>query len=468
MFLKQIELKNLRSIQSMRISFAGSEPTQNRRWTILLGENGCGKSSALRAIGLVLSGSEALASIIGKPDNWIRNGAKQCTIAAQIETADGKSRDIALELARGDTMRDIYKRNDKSLDALDRALRHASRNYFIAGYGVARRPPSESEAFSKREPDFLPPRAQSIASLYSNDAPLMSLEQWIMQRDYTHGESALVALKEAVNQLLPGMTFSRIDKRQRQVFFKTVDGEVPLGQLSDGYQNMAAWCGDLLYRILQAHPDHNNPLNCRGVLLIDELDLHLHPVWRRRLVEFLDKTLPNFQIIATTHSALAAQQCGPDELYVIRREGRRNLPTLVPFVGEPRNMMLHQLLLSPMFGLSTLDSLAIQRKKDEARLLATRKGPLRASEKQRLAELRGELADTPQWNIAPKLLQKQLQVLESISAHLGTRASTIPIEKQKINLALKGLRLPSKVAKSKATARIAKRPSAKAKKLGAK
>ena len=154
--------------------------------------------------------------------------------------------------------------------------------------------------------------------------------------------------------------------------FRTVDGEVPLNQLSDGYQNMAAWCGDLLYRITEAFPDRKDPLATRGVLLIDELDLHLHPVWRRQLVDFLSALLPNFQFIATTHSALTAQQSGEGELFVIRREGAKQRPVLVPFVGEPRLMQLHQLLMSPMFGLESMDSVAVEKARDTARKLHTR------------------------------------------------------------------------------------------------
>ena len=81
--------------------------------------------------------------------------------------------------------------------------------------------------------------------------------------------------------------------------FQTMDGTVTLGELSDGYQNLAAWIGDLLYRITEAFAHHRQPLHARGLLLIDEIDAHLHPAWQRKLREFLTAKLPNFQIIAT-------------------------------------------------------------------------------------------------------------------------------------------------------------------------
>ena len=86
---------------------------------------------------------------------------------------------------------------------------------------------------------------------------------------------------QALKDLLPGSRLTRIDRDQRELIFATRDGELPLDQLSEGYQNMAAWCGDLLYRITEVYKDYKSPLSARGLLLIDEIDLHLHPVWQR-------------------------------------------------------------------------------------------------------------------------------------------------------------------------------------------
>lgn len=92
------------------------------------------------------------------------------------------------------------------------------------------------------------------------------------------------------------------------MIFKTPEGEVPLDDLSDGYQNVAVWVGDLLYRITSTFGDYKSPLKARGVLLIDEIDLHLHTKWQRSLLSFLKNKLPNFQLIVTTHSPMVAQQ----------------------------------------------------------------------------------------------------------------------------------------------------------------
>lgn len=142
MYLVRIALRDVRSIKSLDLNFHASAGG-TRRWTLLLGENGCGKSSVLRAIALLLAGSDALPELLGDPDAWIRNGAKKCRIEGTLVTAKGETREIALEINRGDGIRKIFANNHVSLEALDAAIAKADRNYFVLGYGVSRRPRDE-------------------------------------------------------------------------------------------------------------------------------------------------------------------------------------------------------------------------------------------------------------------------------------------------------------------------------------
>lgn len=441
MFLARIALRNVRSIEKLELNFSSSDQGI-RRWTLLLGENGCGKSSVLRAIALLLAGSNALADLFESSDDWIRNGAKFCRIEGTLQTATDESREISLEIHRGDTLRTLYLRNEDSLRALDTALAHTNRNYFVLGYGVSRRPNSSSRS---KALNFFPEdyarsqRAQGLGTLFAADFPLVSLEQWAMDLEYREGKQSLSAVRSALNTLLPGMTFYGIDRSSRQMMFKTGDGVLPLRQLSDGYQIMAAWCGDLLYRITQTFTDRRNPLATRGVLLIDELDLHLHPTWQRKLVDFLSTTLPNFQFIATTHSAMTAQQSGEGELFVIRKRGPKERSDLLAFVGEPRRMMLHQLLLSPMFGLETLDSVEVEKARSTVRRLSEKNTPLSPSETQKLRSGKAVLTDAPSWDAVPKYAKEQTKLLESIRNSIISKGKTPRVSVAKLKASVKAL-----------------------------
>lgn len=330
MYLVDLELTNVRAIRQMHVSFRGTTPAEKtRRWTVLLGENGCGKSTVLKSIGLLLAGSEALSDLIGTPDDWIRNTAPSATLKATLMTAEGEERTVRLEIHRGDGRDTVIRRNEAGLSQLDAAIRKADRNYFIAGYGAFRRPPDTSRGRRSYGASFESRRASQLATMFSSSQDLVSLEQWAMDLDYATGPTGRQIIADALDKLLPGMSFKDIDKSRRIVVMKTQDGDVPLQQLSEGYQAMAAWAGDLLFRMTDTFKDRSAPLDARGVLLIDEMDLHLHPVWKRNLVDFLNAAFPNLQVIATTHSPLSIQQCGEGELFVVRREEAG--PTLVAF-----------------------------------------------------------------------------------------------------------------------------------------
>jgi predicted ATP-binding protein involved in virulence len=127
-------------------------------------------------------------------------------------------------------------------------------------------------------------------------------------------------------------------------------------------------------------------------LLIDELALYLHLKWQKKLVDFIDKKLPNFQLIATTHSPIAAQQADAGELHYLERKDRKINLNL--FTGTPKTLLLHQLITTDLFGLETDESSEIEAKKIQYRKLRDKKSRS-AKEKKELEKLKIELADLP-------------------------------------------------------------------------
>jgi energy-coupling factor transporter ATP-binding protein EcfA2 len=413
-FLRWLSIQNVRSIERLDMPFT-AEDGDSRKWTLLLGENGCGKSTVLRAIALVLAGSDALPDLLGRPDDWLRLGASNATIEAELVTArDSQARHVRLTIHRGDTISKIFSRNQESLRDLDSAISHADRNYFVVGYGVSRRLSADPSVTVAQASSFRNPRAQNVATLFSADTVLNPLESWAMDLDYRRGKAGLSIVRDALDGLLPEATFDRIDRRRRRLLFTTSDGTLPLSALSDGYQNVAAWAGDLLFRLTETFADRKKPLETGGLLLVDELDLHLHPVWKRQLVDYLTTKLPNFQIVATTHSPLTAHQAGPGELFVLRRETPGGPPHLFQFEGEPRTLMLHQLLLSPIFGLQTVDSRNVELLRAEYRQLRGKR-PLSSTDRRRLADLTEELQSLPDWSTESPSEARQRKLLEQIS-----------------------------------------------------
>lgn len=417
MFLERLVLKNVRSIENLELTFS-TAAGKCRPWTILLGENGAGKSTVLRSIALALAGSDGLPELLPEQDRWIRRGEKEAEIHADLVTADGERRQIALRLRRGQPLGRTFSNNRESLERLDAALMHAPRNYFTIGYGVSRRLAAERGFGYAKSAVMRNPRAQNVATLFSPDATLQSVENWAMDIDYRKPRHSREMLRETFADMLPGIEFEKIDKTNRQLLFRTPDGVLPLEDLSEGYQNIISWCGDLLYRITETFADYKRPLEARGLLLIDEVDLHLHPLWQRKLIHFLQAKLPNFQIFATTHSPLTAHQASEGELFLLRRPDRDTPPQLEPFSGDPRKMLLHQFLLSPAFGLDTADSRHIELLKEEYSQLEhlPKKS---APQRKRLLAVTESLADAPEWQLNSKQARRRADLLAEIRRELA-------------------------------------------------
>src|SRR5262249_26323685 len=98
--------------------------------------------------------------------------------------------------------------------------------------------------------------------------------------------------------------------------------KVPFSALSDGYRSMLALGIDLMRWLLDAFPDSTDPLQERGVVLIDELDAHLHPLWQRHIGEWLLARFPRLQFIVVTHSPFLAQVQAEGNLLLRSRKGR--------------------------------------------------------------------------------------------------------------------------------------------------
>ncbi len=84
---------------------------------------------------------------------------------------------------------------------------------------------------------------------------------------------------------------------------------MPFNYLSDGYRNMVAMLADISYRAIRLNPhlEQDAAKKTKGIVLIDELDMHLHPKWQRRIVQDLQNAFPDMQFIATTHSPFILQ-----------------------------------------------------------------------------------------------------------------------------------------------------------------
>lgn len=402
MFLTKLQLTNFRCFSELEIDFTKDDETRQR--TLILGQNGTGKSNILKAIALVTAGSNALGELLGNPNDWIKFGQQHCRIDLEMATQKRELRKIWLEIHLNDSLSMVMKRSDKSLQEIDNALNHTDRNYFVVGYGASRTMSRNSRRSSDSSSYYGSQRAQCVSSLLDRQASLNSITDWAMDLDYRNEKGGLSIIRKVFDDFLPGIKFKHIDKEKRQLILDTPDGDVPLDSLSDGYQNMASWIGDLLFRITSIFRERKNPLNSTGVLLLDEIDLHLHPIWQRELLKFIQDTLPNMQLIATTHSPFTAQQAGEGELFTLER--KNSSLKIEQFAGNPQKLLLHQLIMSDVFGLETDESLYVQTLKEEHQELE-RADNKSSSQRTKLKKIEATLKDIPIKSYSNSLITEQ-------------------------------------------------------------
>jgi len=173
---------------------------------------------------------------------------------------------------------------------------------------------------------------------------------------------------------------------------KTFSGLVPMSALSLGYQTTLAWTTDLAWRLLKRYPGSPNPLAEPAVVLIDEIDLHLHPLWQLRIVDDLSAIFSGTQFIATAHSPLMVQVAETANLVLLRK--RENDVEIVNDPEVVRSWRVDQILMSELFAVPRA------RNTETERLFARRdelvdKSPRSAAEERELKRLRAQIAKLP-------------------------------------------------------------------------
>ena len=168
------------------------------------------------------------------------------------------------------------------------------------------------------------------------------------------------------------------------VWVRTSYGTVPMNQLSLGYRTVFAWIVDIAWRMIENFPNSKNPLNEPAIVIVDEIDLHLHPLWQRNIRMHLIKNFPNTQFIATAHSPLMAQVSLDARLVVVKNVDDHALICSDPvIVNEWR---LDQVITSDLFGIRSARPPEVEKILNR-RLELIEKGALSEEERAELEQL---------------------------------------------------------------------------------
>ena len=388
LFFSQLAVENVRAFAQRQVVCLVDAHSHPAPWTLILGENGVGKTTLLQALarmrpvpGFKRRKPVGSSDDAGVPDRaepelsrhedpeiskLIRLGTKKPTsIEASFTAAGFKSRS-----GRTFKIGIVCEAKDDKLEKTEftqaKYQLHAD-GPLVIGYGAGRRI-GHSNIPVVVEGDFTDSLFEEGVALFDAEEILekmhyASLPQKNIRRLSPKIEAArqrLNALKEAVAALIPDLTAVDIDvrgprvpgrsARDSGVHVKTPSASVPFSELSLGYQTVFAWTVDLAWRMFTAYPDSKQPLSEAAIVLIDEVDLHFHPRWQRSVRSHLTMHFPNVQFIATSHSPITAQEtlAAGGNIVVVRWEDDQAVILNNPIPNS--EWRVDQLLTSDLFG----------------------------------------------------------------------------------------------------------------------
>jgi len=378
--ITRIAIRNFRGVSDLDLKIDLSVGS-GAPWTVMLGENGVGKSSILQAVALTLLDRD-VGALRASPRDMLRKGASSGFVRVWFHAA---------EIPRELTFRKNGRRFMRTGPPYSGTL---------LGYGATRLLPRGAAAQKQS--------SVKLQNMFDPFHPLLDANRWLGRLGKAEFDFVARALRDVLG-LPRGVTLRRLRSRQQPgVRLLQHGAELSLDDLSDGYQSVLGLTCDVIAGLRATQSGATDA--SEAVVIIDELGAHLHPRWRMRIVTNLRRAFKRVQFIASTHDPLCLRGLEDKEAIVLRKTQRGRvypLDDLPPLKG----MRVDQLLTSEFFGLdSTLDPDVEAQYRELYRRLAIRKPNKRNT--LRIEELREALKpyDLPG---ATRRERRLMQVIDS-------------------------------------------------------
>lgn len=410
MKIRNFQLYNFGRFESLDVSLIGDQ-TKPVNVVVLVGNNGAGKTSILKALATSLSwfvGRLRTGKSSGSPigDHSIREGAVSSAIDIHIDNAVAGQESFGWTVARSRqgmkgghssalmdvaAMADHYRSQLTTTSqsglplvayypversVLDIPLKVNKRNAFdqLVGYEDFLSPTVSFAKFfewfrdredhenergsqvlasegTREEFERLGGLVEAIDALASENKPSSDVQvlrtevaklrhamKGLRDLSTPTWDPQLSAVRSAIEQFMPGFSHLRVQRKPSLQLVVDKDGlALNILQLSQGEKSLMALVGDIARRLAMMNPALENPLQGQGIVLIDEVDMHLHPIWQREIIRNLTRTFPNCQFILTTHSPLVISD-QPDVLVFSLNDGQ--LEKVPSQFGQDANTVL--------------------------------------------------------------------------------------------------------------------------------
>lgn len=388
--IEEISIQNYYCLENISLPKLSKE-------VYIVGENGVGKTLLLQTI------------FWAAKHLLIENDPKNTLGTAWIKRNFSQLKDLKIKLTTDEIDDNIYQIPPQKYREQGGIKEKEIQNFFA--YGVSRQ-------YQKGNDD-----TYEFMSLFNGEVQtsLRNPMEWLQELKFQELEAGEekkiyngIKHEKAISFLEELLENVTIQVSSKGVTFKERLGEIiDFNLLSDGYKSVFTWLADLLSRLAENQPNADEIKNFKGVVLIDELDLFLHPKWSYSIVQQLRKKLPNIQFIITTHSPILILGAGKDAIFykMFKEDGKSKI--LGPI--ENKNMsdkMANHVITAPfLFDLPTARQAAFDEKTQE---LDTSDDYLysvihEAIEKRLEEELKSNLTEDNIWKIVNELLEQELE-----------------------------------------------------------
>lgn len=327
-YFNKIIVDNYYSIKKTTIQ----EIPNDTKWLFLTGENGAGKTLILQSIAI---------GLYGKNEKLILPQNKETRIEVNYQSIN--------------TIRNINYHNSTEYLDFFRPLEN------LACYGPFRLD-IQSESSENQESK----RSSPIYGLFGNYDMLLKNIETELKFSYYENKTKFEQLTEMLKQVIPTLHDIEFDAKNRKVYYYEKNGQnkteiyekVSYLELATGVKSIIAMVGDIYIRFSKNQPsEYLAPEDLYGIVIIDELDLHLHPKWQKSLPSLLSNVFPNIQFIASTHSAIPI--LGAPENSVLLRVNRNKedgitVERLEYLENQLKDLTPNLILTSEIFGLQNI------------------------------------------------------------------------------------------------------------------
>lgn len=457
-YIKELRLSNIRTFGDVELNLE-NEKGELSQWTLILGDNGIGKSTILQSIAwakpqLPNNGDvgekltiEQVEPIISDEENStlvkiVRDKKTTAEInAIFIAERIINSKKIKNKVKSCETKITIGLTKDRNLEEFLRPVTTNSKNIFlnnniiIFAYSASRKLGNQNITAVDLE-DSIPNFLNEETELYDAEEILHTINYAALgasEKDKIKYDCFKKNVIDMLVSILPD--FENVNNieisapklingilKQGQVVISTKHGStIPFSSFSLGYKNVISWTVDLAWRLFNQYPESGNPLSEPAIVLIDEIDQHLHPLWQNEIINNLTNAFPNIQFIATAHSPLMVQAAIKGNYAVLQFDP----DTGVKIINEPKGVdgwRVDQILTSEFFNLKSSRGPEYD-KIFKLREDLVRKNKLTKTEKENLKELTIRLSRFPTGE-SPEELENR-EIISALAKKI--RDNKIPI-----------------------------------------